>query len=136
MWAITHVPTGTLVTNFNGSLFYSRKEAHRFLLQIKRLLQTLGTIYYIDEHCVIKSTPYLKPITPLFFMGAKPTGANNFTKFRFYCNQKRHNACEERTRRMLEHFGEKLKLIPENKILPFYNQIKQAHLYFTIHRVN
>ena len=132
MWAITHVTSGTLITNYNGSLFYSEKEARHFLLQVKRLLDTLRTIYKFDAVCEMKATRYNGP---LFFLGAKP-GKDNYLKVRFFVNQRRHDACEEETKRMLIHFGLTLNLIPDNKITPFYEQINKAYLYFIIHRVN
>jgi hypothetical protein len=133
MWAITHVPTGTLVPDYNGSLFYSEQEARNFLLKTKRLLKRLSTIYYFDDTFEIRAS---RQYYPMFCLGAKPFGKTNFCKFRFYCNQKRHDACEEQTRQMINHYAEKLQLIPGNKVTAFYHQIKQAHLYFTIHRVN
>jgi hypothetical protein len=132
MWAITHVTSGTVVTNYKGSLFYSEREARLFLRKTKRLLNVLRTIYLFDDYCEMKATRYQGP---LFFLGAKP-GKNNYLKFRFYRNQEKHDACEESTRKLLMHFGNNLKLIPNDKITAFYNQIKQAHLYFIIHRVN
>lgn len=136
MWVITHVETGAILTNYDGSKFYSAKEAHKFLLQARRRLTKLATIYYMRPSAIMKVSRHgVSSFNGLKPFGNPHTTFYNYLKVRFYVNQKRYDAMEESLVPIFDFYS-KHGLLISGKIYDLYTQLKRANLYFIIHKVN
>lgn len=55
MWVVLHISTGEVIFDKRGKLFYSRKEAIKFLARLRRISKFILSLY--QGKCVLPSLP-------------------------------------------------------------------------------
>lgn len=137
MWAITHIPSGELLTNFNGKVFYSESEARRFLRKLRRTLKIILSPYDGDAIATVD----VGPLHPCKF-SAKHKWLNRKSNFyvyrnnRFYYAMNRERVYGEDYNRVIDYIFKKHFFVGSRSLREATSLLEKANLYFVIHRVN
>lgn len=137
MWAITHIPTGTVLKNFDGTLFYSEKEARKFFRQLRNRLKKLASLY-VESTLVYSKTG----LTDVHVYGILRCAANRRTHFDLYRNVRFYRATlyeklnSYACNRILFYCFKTHNLAPTLTCSELLNVLTHFNTYFVIHRVN